>query len=99
MGLTIGRRWPASAPRGDHSAMCDYCGVTWRRSLLKRDDDGNLYCPQEGSGRAASTLDRLNAAGSAAYARSRLNPVSSKVDSDDGSSTPVQRTTLDGIYQ
>lgn len=95
MGYTIGKRWPASAPRGDSAALCDYCGVQWRRSQLRRDGDGKLACPDEGSGRAVNELARLNAQGPA---NRRVRPVSSKVDTDDGASTPDQRTTLNDIY-
>lgn len=60
---TVGRRWPGSAPRSDYVALCAYCGTHWRRSQLRVDAAGRLYCPQEGSGRDAVTLARLNAAG------------------------------------
>lgn len=56
---TISRRWPASAPRGDYSAQCSYCGAVWRRSLLRRDGAGNLMCPDD-DGIDAMTLDQMN---------------------------------------
>ncbi len=44
---------------------CDYCGVLWPRSRLRRDGAGLLSCPDEGDGRDSVTLSRLNAAGAA----------------------------------
>lgn len=57
---TIGRRWPKEAPRGDFQATCAYCGATWRRSSLRRDEAGLLRCPDEGPGAPAVQLDREN---------------------------------------
>ena len=62
MSRTIGRHWPKTARRGDYQAMCDHCGVLWRRSQLHRDGAGSLVCPDEGDGRDSVTLDALNAA-------------------------------------
>lgn len=59
---TIGKHWPSDAPRGDYQEMCDYCGVMWRRSQLRKDGAGRLVCPDEGSGLDATTLNKLNAA-------------------------------------
>lgn len=70
---TIGRHWPGSAPSGDYPAICDYCGVKWRRSQLRRDRAGKLYCPDEGSGRDAVTLAQGNARGAAAAAAKHGN--------------------------
>ena len=63
---TIGRRWPASAPRGDYAETCAICQVKYRRSQLVRRADGLLVCSGPGTlddaaGRDAATLDRLNA--------------------------------------
>lgn len=58
---TIGRRWPTSAPRGDYSAQCAYCGAVWRRSQLRRDGQGNLMCPDD-DGLDPVTLDEANIA-------------------------------------
>ncbi len=65
MALTIGRRWPTSAPRGDYAETCQICQVKYRRSQLMRRADGVLVCFGPGTlddaaGRDASTLDRLN---------------------------------------
>lgn len=60
---TIGRHWPANAPRGDAPARCSYCGVIWRRSQLARDRSGNLACPDDRAGRDIVTLSLLNAQG------------------------------------
>lgn len=56
---TIGRQWRGQ--RGDFQSICDYCGVVWLRSQLRRDGSGNLACPDEGRGRDSTTLSRLNA--------------------------------------
>src|SRR5688572_4883548 len=69
--VPIGKRWPSSAPRGDHAACCDYCGVRWRRSELKRDGSGQLYCPDEGTGKDAVTLSLENARGAEESAQRR----------------------------
>ena len=63
MALTIGRKWPLSAPRADYPCYCDYCGAKWRRSQLRRDGAGLLVCPDEGDGADTVTLDRMNAEG------------------------------------
>lgn len=95
--ITVGKRWPRSAPRGDSQAICSYCGVQWRRSQLVRDSEGLLVCPDEGTGRDQSELARLNAASSSAYASSRVSSSAAKIDTDDGSVTPIQRTTAEDI--
>ena len=41
---TISYQWPGEKT-GDAAASCDVCGVTWRRSQMKRKRDGLLYCP------------------------------------------------------
>lgn len=95
--VTVGKRWPRNLPRGDSQAICDYCGVQWHRSDLRRDADGLLVCPDEGAGLPQGELGLLNAASAAAFAADRVRPTGTKVDTDDGSSTPVQRTTLEDI--
>ena len=60
---TIGKLWATNAPYGDYPAYCDYCGVKWRRSQLTRDGDGLFRCPDEGSFKSRTELDRGNAAG------------------------------------
>lgn len=59
--ITIGRKWPRSAPRGDAPRRCDYCGVPWRRSLLTKDAAGFYACPDDRKGRDVVTLSKLNA--------------------------------------
>lgn len=66
---TIGHHWPTSGPKGDYVATCDYCGVAWRRSQLRKMRDGNLACPDEGPGRDALTLSEGNARGAANLGR------------------------------
>lgn len=58
---TIGKRWPRNAPRGDVQEMCDYCGVQWRRSQLRKDGAGLWVCPDEKDGLDKVTLSMLNA--------------------------------------
>ncbi len=62
-----------------------------------RDGDGLLTCPDEGDGLAPQELSKLNAEGAQEYASSRITPRSGRIDTDDGSVTPVQRTTLEDI--
>lgn len=57
---TIGKHWPRSSS-GDYQAMCDYCGVQWRRSQLVRDASGLLACPDDQRGRDVVTLNQGNA--------------------------------------
>lgn len=69
---TIPRRYPnLPGPPGERRVFCDYCGIKWYRSELHRDASGFLACPDEGDGRDATTLDRLNARAAAAAARPR----------------------------
>lgn len=56
---TIGRKWN-SRIKGDYAWKCDYCGMMWKRSKLRKDGAGLFVCPQEGPGRDAVTLTRLN---------------------------------------
>ena len=65
MSRTIGRHRPKSSPRNDYEAMCDYCGVAYLRSQLRRDAAHRLYCRDEGNGRDQVTLGRLIAQDSA----------------------------------
>ncbi len=60
---TIKRQWPSNAPRGDIQVICDYCGIQWRRSQLRRDRSGLLACPDDVRGRDSVTLDEGNAMG------------------------------------
>jgi hypothetical protein len=45
---------------GDPTAVCDYCGVVWYRSELRRDASGLLVCPQDEGGDRVSA-DEYNA--------------------------------------
>lgn len=58
---TITRHWPRSSPQGDYQATCDYCGVQWRRSQLRRDASGLLACPDDQPGLDAVSLSKGNA--------------------------------------
>lgn len=59
--MHIPRQYPFPAPRGEYQTTCDYCGITWYRSDLIRDESGLLACPDDQEGRSTATLDRLNA--------------------------------------
>lgn len=58
---TIPRRYPFPAPRGERRYTCDYCGMKWYISQLRRDASGFYACPDDQDGRDTVTLDRLNA--------------------------------------
>lgn len=61
MSPTIGKTWPYRTTNGDRVALCDICGVPWRRGQLRRDGAGHLRCPDDRKGLDAVTLSRLNA--------------------------------------
>lgn len=63
MSQTIGRKYPRKYARGDTECICFDCGVHWHRSDLRRGGDGQLHCPDEGSG-----MDQVEAAESDAQA-------------------------------
>jgi hypothetical protein len=56
----IPRKYPFPAPAGEYQTECAYCGITWYRSELRRDEAGQLVCPDDIEGRSAAALDRLN---------------------------------------
>lgn len=58
MARTIGFRW---RKRGTYPELCSYCGVKWPSDKLTLDADGKLRCPDEGKGKPAGELSRLNA--------------------------------------
>jgi hypothetical protein len=60
---TMSRKYPFPAPRGERRYVCDYCGMTWYMSQLRRDAAGFYACPDDQSGRDTVTLNRQNAAG------------------------------------
>lgn len=60
-GMTIGRHWPRSA-KGDYAWPCSYCGMMWRRSQLRKDNNGSYVCPDEGNGEDETALDEQNRA-------------------------------------
>lgn len=62
MGLTIGRHWPKTAPRGDFVCLCDICGVRYRRSQLVRKPNGRLACTGPGTLNDASGRDEVELA-------------------------------------
>jgi hypothetical protein len=91
---TIGRHWPRSAPRGEYTALCDVCGVLYRRSQLIRKPGGGLACSGPGTlddarGRDEVELSRANAAAmTAAAARRRSRPKLRGGASESSESTP-----------
>jgi hypothetical protein len=62
---TMPRKYPLPGPRGEHRRMCDYCGIVWYWSDLRRDAAGRWACPDDQGGRDVVTLTRANAAGAA----------------------------------
>lgn len=63
---TMPRKYPSPAPRGEHRRLCDYCGILWYASDLRRDAAGLYACPDDQSGRDVVTLARANQADAAA---------------------------------
>jgi len=57
--MHIPRRYPFPSPGGEYQTACDYCGITWYRSSLVRDESGFLACPDDQEGRCTATLARL----------------------------------------
>lgn len=64
---TISYHRPRNSPRGDTVSICDYCGVEWYRSRLRRDRSGNLACPDDVSGLDRVTLSEGNAKAAAEW--------------------------------
>lgn len=60
MTLTMPRNLGPNHERGDYREACDYCGITWYRSSMRRDASGLLACPDDQDGRDKVTLDRAN---------------------------------------
>lgn len=58
---TIPRRYPFPAPRGERRYTCDYCGIPWYLSQLRKDAAGFYACPDDQAGRDVVTLNRANA--------------------------------------
>jgi hypothetical protein len=50
-----------SIPR-ERRRDCDYCGIKWYMSELRKDAAGFYACPDDQSGRDVVTLDRQNSA-------------------------------------
>lgn len=57
------RRYPFPAPKGERRYRCDYCGIVWYMSQLRKDAAGFYACPDDQSGRDVVTLDRANTTG------------------------------------
>ena len=70
-GMTIGRHHAGRRP--DFQQDCDYCGVTWLMSELRRDSEGYWVCPDDW-GKTAKDLDMANAASA-----SRVTPMRGKI--------------------
>lgn len=91
---TIGKKWPKKAPRGDYQAACDFCGAHWRRSQLKTDTGGMLYCPDEGDGLDSAGLSEMNASMAERVVRS---PRWTGGGYDQGNAVASNRTTAEDI--
>ena len=57
---TISHHRPTNAPKNDTRSRCDYCGVTFYRSQLRRDRAGMLACERDFGGDVV-TLSEANA--------------------------------------
>lgn len=61
MARTIGKHLPGDLPRDPYETLCDYCGVPYYRSQLRRDRAGFLACDEDYGGDVV-TLSEANAA-------------------------------------
>lgn len=98
MSRTIGRKKPRNLPGGDYVTMCAYCGANWYRSQLRLDGSGKLFCPDEGDGLDAVTLDRMNAAEASRLRSSTRNAGLAQGPYVGESGKKVRITTAEEIY-
>ena len=77
---TIPRRYHGEAPAGECRKSCDYCGMTWMRSVMRRDAAGLLRCPDCADGRDTVTCDRDNQAAAEASAAWRASRAARRLD-------------------
>lgn len=84
--------------------MCDYCGVAWRRSQMRKDRAGLWACPDDVKGRDVVTLSEGNAAAAKAHRQAHSVGVGGRIVSNNVStagvidnSAIINRTTLDDI--
>ena len=97
---TITRHRPKSSPVGDYQAMCSYCGVTYLRSELWKDESGKLVCRDEGNGRSDVALSRELAQDAARPKRTHVPQDGFPMDHNDdpdpvvGNPTPVDFDAL-----
>lgn len=106
----MSRSIPRSIHRkGEHLSQCDYCGVMWLRSSLRRGRNGLLRCPDDWGGRDELELAELTAQRAAALAAqvgARTPADGARPDTDSqgqpssGSSYmgPVSRRTAEQVY-
>lgn len=90
---TIGKRWPRNAPLWDRPAMCDYCGVPWRISLMRRDRAGRLACPRDIDRRDTFEMAEASARAAEPSSRERPDVESGAMPDRTGASTFAIRTS------
>lgn len=96
--LTMPRRLGRNYPRGDHSALCDYCGAKFYRSALTRKENGLLACKMDcAKGRDEVQLSRMNAEHAAKVMKTPADTDGGRQDTRDLPS--IQRTTADDILR
>jgi hypothetical protein len=88
MSQTIGRKRSHRSPPGDTKRLCDYCGIAWYRSQLRRDAAGLLACPDDQRGRDVVTLSE----GNLSWAASRRNDPTAGMPADGG--VPAKSTDV-----
>ncbi len=99
---SIGSKWPKDAPLWDYQAMCDYCGVQYRRSELGGPDrSGNLSCVatcRDYEGRDVVSLSEANARGVDEYRYDTAIRRQGNYDNDTGETPTPHRTDAEDIY-
>lgn len=89
---TIGPRWPKDAEFRDHIDQCDYCMTPMRRSLLVRDGDGLLRCPDEGEGLSRTEAEEANAMAAEAMDASAVPAEAGRFDKEPFTVVPLATT-------
>ena len=95
--------------KGEHLSRCDYCGVMWLRSSLRRGRNGLLRCPNDSAGRDELELAEATARRAEAIAANTgrglpADGAVGDVDSQGNNSSssqytgPVRRFTADDVY-
>lgn len=95
--------------KGEHLSQCDYCGVMYLRSSLRRGRNGLLRCPDDWSGRDELELAEVTAQRASAIAAQvgmRTPPDGARPDVDENGQPfsgsaytgPVSRRTAEDVY-